>query len=362
MIRFPALIEGKPVKRDEGCRICGEITAEQIGLVDYWDIKTSGLVKCLKCGHIQLDPMLSDAETSKGCFAYYIEESLRTGPGEFARNCVRNFRRGVLFGHSLKRKRILPQNVLELGPGSGYFAAGLQFVFPQCGITVMDVNPEVLRSNREQHQFRTIQGIPDNLMDEYQGQFDLVIARDIIEHVTDISAVLININHYLKPGGYLHFITPNGHEDVWKHYLTSIFEGKPSQLLINHVNYYDGKGLKDLLALKGFSPVDYHTFTFKTTLKGIGWKISRRLMSPVSHIAGRERLSAAYFINEKAGEVRSVEFSKKEILRKWYIRDRAGWITYLYSWFQHSTIFWIRPEFNVGHEIYGLFKKVQSLT
>jgi len=189
-----------------------------------------------------------------------------------------------------------------------------------------------------------------------------VIARDILEHVTDITAVLLNINQYLKPGGYLHFITPNGHEDVWKHYLTAIFEGKPSQMLINHVNYYDGKGLKDLLAVKGFSPVDYYTFTFKTTFKGFGWKKSKRLMSPVSQISGPERFSASYFINEKAGEVSSIEFKREEILDQWYIRDRARWITYLYSWFQHSTIFRIRPEFNVGHEIYGLFRKVQSLT
>ena len=361
-MRFPVPIEGKLVKREEACRICGSTTAEQVGLVDYWDIKTSRLVKCPECRHIQLDPMLSDTETSKGCLAYYIEESLRTGHEELAKNCVRNFRRGVLFGNSLKRKSILPQNILELGPGSGYFAAGLQFVFPQSLVTVMDVNPEVLLSNREHHQFKTIQGIPDNLMAEYQGQFDLVIARDIIEHVTNISAVLININRYLKPGGYLHFITPNGHEDVWKHYLTAVFEGKPSQLLINHVNYFDGRGLRELLAAKGFKPLDYYTFTFKTTLKGSGWRKSRRLMSPVSHESGPGHFSSGYFINEKAGEVSTIKFSKQEILHQWYITEKARWVTALYSRFQHGTIFRIRPEFNLGHEVYGLFKKIQSIT
>lgn len=362
-MKFPPPITGKPVKREEACRICGEISAEQIGQVDYWDIKTASLVKCPKCKHIQLDPMLSDAETSRGCFAYYIEESLRTGHEEMAKNCVRNFRRGVLFGNSLMRKRIQPKNVLELGPGSGYFAAGLQFVFPQSVITVMDVNPEVLRSNREQHQFKTVQGIPDNLMDEYEGLFDLVIARDIIEHVTNISAVLININHYLKPGGYFHFITPNGHEDVWKHYLTAIFTGKPSQLLINHVNYYDGKGLRDLLIMKGFAEVDYYIYTLKGSFKGNGWRRSQKLMSPVSGkaggVPGNRMYSAGYFINEKAGDVQSIEFNKKEILDQWYISDKNRWITYLYSIFQHFTIFRIRPEFNIG-EIYGLFKKNNS--
>jgi len=376
MIRLPARIEGKPVKREEPCRVCGATSAEQIGTVDYWDIKTSRLVKCPLCRHIQLDPMLTDDETSRGCFAYYIEELLRTGHEEMAKNCVRNFRRGVLFGFSLKKKNILPGQVLELGPGSGYFSAGLQFVFPQCLVTVMDVNPEVLRSNREHHQYKTIQGLPDNFIEEYQGKFDLVIARDIIEHVTNISTVLTNINLYLKPGGHLHFITPNGHEDVWKHYLTAILKGQPSLLLINHVNYYDGKGLRDLLYMKGFTPVDYYTYTIKTTLRGSGWKKSSKLMNPVSgnggmnlnisdpnstglkQQAGTFLNSAGEYINNKTREFSNIGFSKEEILNHWYISHKATWITYLYSRFQHGVIIRLRPELNVGHEIYGLFKTV----
>lgn len=99
------VIEGKLIEREENCRICNEKTGKQIAVVDYWDIKTSRLVKCPKCNHIQLDPMLNDIETSKGCFAYYIEESLRTSKEEQLKNCVRNFRRGVVFGYSLKSKK-----------------------------------------------------------------------------------------------------------------------------------------------------------------------------------------------------------------------------------------------------------------
>ena len=77
--KMAAAITGRLVEREENCRVCNEKSGEQIAIVDYWDIKTSRLISCPVCNHIQLDPMLNDEETAKGCLAYYIEESLRTG-------------------------------------------------------------------------------------------------------------------------------------------------------------------------------------------------------------------------------------------------------------------------------------------
>jgi 2-polyprenyl-3-methyl-5-hydroxy-6-metoxy-1,4-benzoquinol methylase len=353
--KIPAPLEGKRIAREEPCRICNENTGIQFAVVDYWDIKTSGLVKCPTCNHIQLDPMLNEPETARGCLAYYIEESLRTSLSEQIKNCVRNFRRGVCLGYSLKRKKIIPRSVLELGPGSGYLSAGLQFVFPGTGVTVMDVNEAVLIFNKEQHGYSILKEIPDNYVPEFAGKFDLVIARDIIEHVTDISKVLTNVHQYLVPGGLFHFITPNGHEDVWKHYLTYILTKSPSELLINHVNYFDGKGLKEILMRKGFNPVDYFTYQFKTTLRGAGWKKDPKLMSPVS-----VKKNAAYFIDEKSAEISTFDLDKTKILDKWYIREQSIWITYLYSLYQHHALITMDPGLNIGHEIYGMFKKHQD--
>jgi 2-polyprenyl-3-methyl-5-hydroxy-6-metoxy-1,4-benzoquinol methylase len=353
--RIPAAIEGKPIERDEPCRVCNEKIGEQIAVIDYWDIKTSRLIKCSKCNHIQLDPMLTDAETSKGCYAYYIEESLRISEKEQFTNCTRCFRRGVVFGYFLKRKKINPEHVLELGPGTGYFSAGLKFVFPAIEITVMDINIDILNFNREHHNYKTIHNAPDNFIAECVEKFDFVIARDIIEHVSDISKVLKNVYQYLTPGGHFHFITPNGHEDVWKHYLTSILTNSASELLINHVNYYDGKGLKMLLMQEGFKAVGYYTCILKRTLRGNGWKKNKKLMSPVSI-----KKKADFFIKEKAKEVLNIEFVKENILNKWYIQNKAKWITYLYSLYQHYSVIKLDPELNIGHEIYGLFKKSGS--
>ncbi len=350
--RIPASIEGKLLDRKEPCRMCGEQQGIHVAVLDYWDISTANLVKCPKCALAQLDPMLNDAETAKGCFAYYIEETLRTSQEEQLKNCVRNYRRGVVFGRSLKAKGISPRNVLELGPGSGYFCDGLRFVFPALKVAVIDINQELLTFNLEHHGYSGYLEVPDNLVPECVGRSDLVIARDIIEHVSDISKVVVNVNKYLVPGGHFHFITPNGHEDLWKHYLTHTVAKEHSELLINHVNYFDGRGLKEFLGQKGFTPVDYYTYQLKSTMRGKGWKNAPKLMSRVSR-----KLDAGMLISEKAKEIAQEGFSIKALLEKWYISQQAKWLTYLYSAYQHDH--WVRmdPELNVGHEIYGLFRK-----
>ncbi len=350
--RIPAHIDGKAVERDENCRVCNEKTGEQIGVVDYWDIKTSRLVRCSKCNHIQLDPMLTEAETSRGCYAYYFDDVLRSDIKVQYINWIRNFRRGVVFGYSLKRKKIVPHSVLELGAGSGYFSAGLKFVFPDADITIMDINLNVTNFNKKHHKYKTIHGIPDNFVAGCERKFDLVIARDIIEHVNDISKVLKNVYKYLTEDGYFHFITPNGHEDVWKHYLTSMMTNSASELLINHVNYYDGKGLRKFLIREGFLPVDYYTFKITTTLRGTGWKKNHKLMSPVS---GKK--NSDNYLKALSLEVADDGLEKDKILDKWYIQSRAKWITHFFSVYQHFSIIRINPDLNVGHEIYGLFKK-----
>ena len=80
-------------------------------------------------------------------------------------------------------------------------------------------------------------------------------------------------------------------------------------------------------------------------------KISK-INSPVS-----ERKDADLLIKEKAAEISNSELIKEQILNKWYIQYRAKWVTYLYSMYQHLPIIRVNPRLNIGHEIYGLYKK-----
>jgi len=348
--KIPASFIGEIIKRKEPCGLCKASKAKKIGKVDYWDIRTSDVVKCRSCGHIQLDPMLTHDETARGCLAYYIEESLRVNPKEQEKNLLRNFRRGVLFGNSLKKKGVVPKDILEFGPGSGYFADGIKFIFPETNITVMDVNKEVLEFNKAHHNYNTIESSIENFNSDLEDKFDLIIARDLLEHVIDVDAVINNVMKYSKDKGLFHFITPNGHEDVWKHYLRYSQDKTSSELLINHVNYFDGKSLLDLLKGKNFSAIDYYTYKIKTTIKGSGWKKSEKLMATAS-----SKKNSEYYLN-KANEIKENNFIKKEVLDIWYINPKLKIGAFLAAWFNHENLIRVDPKLNVGHEIYGLFR------
>jgi ubiquinone/menaquinone biosynthesis C-methylase UbiE len=349
---IPRPFDGMIIQRRESCRVCGSSEGTKIAETDFWDLQHAGIVKCITCGHIQLDPMLTPENTEKGCNAYFHYEAGHTNAHEAERNLIRNYRRGILFAHHLKRKGYAPVNILEFGPGSGYFARGIQAIFPDSQVTVVDIVDDVLNYNREVHGFKCIKGFPDNRSILKDRESDLIISRDILEHVTDISGVLENFSRLLKDQGLLHFITPNGHEDVWGHYVCWKITNQPSGLLINHVNYFDGNGLQELLKGKGFSPVEYYTFQLKTTIRGKGWSMKPKLATPVS-----VKMSADTVIRNEPAIKHESSSGEKKLPDKWILSTRWKWLTFLYCWYQHRQLVRISPRRNIGHEIHGLFIK-----
>jgi 2-polyprenyl-3-methyl-5-hydroxy-6-metoxy-1,4-benzoquinol methylase len=336
------------IERQEPCSFCGNRKARLLSKVDYWNLQSGNFVQCENCHHIQLDPKLSSANTEKGCKAYYFKEVIEISEKEQFRNLVRSFRRGVLFGLSLKMKRIQPGKVLEMGPGSGYFLDGLRFIFPNIEITVMDIVDDVLRSCESVHGFKTIKALPDGDLSGISERFDLIIARDLIEHVNDPAVLFKNVSNLLRPKGYFHFITPNGYEDIWGHFTLWKKEHHPSELLINHVNYFDGDCLKDQLKKNDLKPIEYYTYQIKNFLKGKGWK-------PILKWSNSSTNTPTEMYLDKTPP--KYNFSKKDVYSQWYISTRAKWLTYLISWYHHWILIRLSPSLRIGHEVHGLFQK-----
>lgn len=346
-------MKGPVVERSEPCRMCGSTRGSKIAEVHYWDLKESDLVACFECRLMQLDPMLTDEDTRLGCEAYYLREALHESRRERLRNCVRNLRRGIAFGSELKLCGIRPHRILELGPGNGYFAAGLKFIFPDSEITVLDVVEKVLSEIKRNHGFETILGVTDNPEMSQARQFDLVIARDIIEHVSDISVVIGKVHALLRKDGYFHFITPNGYEDAWAAYSRWRLTGQPAELLINHVNYFDGLGLERFLQTRGFRTVTLYTDTLKFTRRGRGWRLRERNASPIS-----TGVSAKNTIDSWGDEIHAWLIDKDEVFSEWWLKPDMNWLAPLYCRFRQHRILRLPVGLDVGHEINGLMQKI----
>jgi ubiquinone/menaquinone biosynthesis C-methylase UbiE len=347
-----ATFVGERVIRQEPCRICGSLEGIKIAETEFWDLQHCDMVQCTSCKLIQLDPMIKAQQTATGCHAYYLKEILETPLSEQKRNLIRNYRRGIVFARTLQKKGYKPETILEFGPGSGYFSAGIRFIIPECKITVVDIVEDVLKLNQEVHRYNVFSGSPEDIHLFENQKFDLIIARDILEHVTDIGKVILNIHALLNPNGLFHFITPNGKEDVWGHYINWEFSRKPSELLINHVNYFDGAGLLKCLTDSGFTKIDFFTYQIKYTLRGKGWRHAKTLAVNVSTKRSADELIKSLETKDGENSIR-----KEEILNTFIFRTKIKRLISLYCQFKHHWLIHLDPERNIGHEILGLFIK-----
>lgn len=86
-------------------------------------------------------------------------------------------------------------------------------------------------------------------------RFDVVVAADLIEHVSNAGAFLETVKAHLRPDGLLCLVTPNATSanSVFK----AIF-GVESTVNPEHTCWYDPITLQQLLTRHGFEPLEYY--------------------------------------------------------------------------------------------------------
>ncbi len=105
-----------------------------------------------------------------------------------------------------------PKIVLEVAGGEGGLAATL--AREGCRVTINDLRTDLTREALKEYtngeQITLIGGDMFDLPVARLGQFDLVIASEIIEHVAHPDALLKHLKTFLKPEGSILLTTPNG--------------------------------------------------------------------------------------------------------------------------------------------------------
>ncbi len=121
------------------------------------------------------------------------------------------------FEHS--RREIAPllpasaARVLEIGCSSGETLAWLKSRWPDAETTGIDGYAPILPVLAKNADHAIIQNLEQPLPD--LGQFDLILALDILEHLTDPGAVLAALVARLNPGGRIIVSVPNvGHFSI----------------------------------------------------------------------------------------------------------------------------------------------------
>lgn len=105
-----------------------------------------------------------------------------------------------------------PRRVLELGCGTGAFGAALKAKFPQATVVGVEagVAPAAIAAGRLDRVVRARIDEMDFAGHGLQpGEFDVLVAADVLEHVVNPWNVLVRVKPFLAAGGQLVASIPN---------------------------------------------------------------------------------------------------------------------------------------------------------
>lgn len=141
------------------------------------------------------------------------------------------------------------RRVLELGPAAGHMTRVLRD--RGCSVVSIEVDPEMANQAAEFAE-RVIVGNLDELdLDEELGsdRFDVIVAADVLEHLSDPLAVLRRLKAFLAPEGYFVISLPNiAHGSVRIALLQGHFDYRNVGLLdTTHLRFFTRESIDELL-------------------------------------------------------------------------------------------------------------------
>ncbi|MFA6078279.1 MAG: methyltransferase domain-containing protein [Candidatus Omnitrophota bacterium] len=209
------------------------------------------LVKCAKCGLIYANPRPSMASLlanySKMVDPLYLEEDKGR----------RISAQAIL--HELKRLK-KSGKLLDVGCGTGFLLDEAK----SAGWDVYGVDLSkwaIEYAHKELGIENVLQGTLKNA-DYPPNNFDVVILKDAIEHLTDPKETLVEIRRILKSDGILCVNTP----DIGS-FLSRVLRAKWWGVKQSHLYYFTRKSLANMLNEAGFVPVKVKTHARTFSLK-----------------------------------------------------------------------------------------------
>jgi SAM-dependent methyltransferase len=270
---------------DQGCAACGAQAFEPhfavagdagadglIPSTDRFGTALADIVRCRRCGHMQLHPMPSDELLAHGYASaesdQYIEEE--AGQRETARRALKRIELYAARTGSL----------LDLGSWVGFLLAearerGWQ---PTLGVEPSEFASEYARSTL---------GLKVVTADLFAaplepGAFDAITMGDVIEHLLEPADALARIRSLLAPGGVLWLALPDAGSRVAR-----AMGRRWWSVLPTHVQYFTRGSLSTLLAGSGFEVLEISTAPKAFT---VGYYLGR--IGGYSEAAGRTLVRA----------------------------------------------------------------------
>jgi SAM-dependent methyltransferase len=229
-----------------------------IPTTDRYGSALADIVRCRRCGHMQLERMPTDAELGEAygqaaSDAYVEEEAGQRATARAALEQIERFTGG-------------PGAIVDLGCWVGFLLAAAR----DRGWRTLGVEPSEFASRfaRERNGLDVITGdlfgaaVP-------AGQWDAVVLGDVIEHLPRPGDALDRIGALLRPGGVVYMALPDAGSR-----LAGVMGARWWSVLPTHVQYFTRESMATLLRRHGYEPLVVRTapkaFTVRYYLDRIG--------------------------------------------------------------------------------------------
>jgi SAM-dependent methyltransferase len=245
------------------CPVCGERRGRPERTLNGY-----ALVRCRACGLVYVNPQ----PTAEELHAAYADRDADDLLKLYAQ-AMTPARAAELDAILAKLERLLPTKgkLLDFGCGAGYLVERAL----RCGWDAHGL--EAGKWAKPAAEARGVATVHVGSLGDGPfpaGSFEVVTAKQVLEHVPDLKAELSQIREALRPGGLFYADVPN-------YRCLSIVLGRDDFELNTppqHLNYFTPKTLTRLLKACGFDVLDVETFG------GLKWEnlIGRRIDSPVA--------------------------------------------------------------------------------
>jgi 2-polyprenyl-3-methyl-5-hydroxy-6-metoxy-1,4-benzoquinol methylase len=226
----------------------------------------------------------------------------------------------AMVGHNKK--------VLELGCAGGHVTRALNR--QGCRVTGIEIDPEAaMRASAFAEDVLTADLCDLSWAEKLEPeQFEVVLAADVLEHLTDPLGVLRACRSLLKPTGSLVVSLPNiAHADVRLALLQGEFEYRPWGLLDDsHLRFFTKQTAVDLLQAAGFVPTETRrvvTPVFNSELEVDRDAVSRGVLAEVLQDPEAETYQFVFSAAHDSGDIalrglstRCVELDEQLLLER----------------------------------------------
>jgi SAM-dependent methyltransferase len=239
-------------------QVAGAMGAEGlIPTTDRFGTALADIVRCARCGHMQVEPMpgdalLESAYASAASDDYVAEEA---GQRETARRILQRI-----------EARRAPGDLLDLGCWVGFLVAEAR----ERGWRPVGIEPSAFASGYARERLGLDVRTEDLFTADLPGHaFDAVVLGDVIEHLPQPGDALDRIAQLVRPGGVLAMMLPDAGSRLAK-----VMGRRWWSVIPTHVQYFTRDSMRMLLERCGWDVLEIATapkaFTVRYYLDRIG--------------------------------------------------------------------------------------------